>query len=59
MYPTSEAVGGFAANIALPLLATTAVVLRFVARARKGQAWQIDDWIIMAALVSTYREKVI
>lgn len=40
-----------AARIILPLLAITAVALRFVARFEKGNKIKRDDWTVVASLV--------
>ena len=40
-------------SVALPVLATAAVALRFHARRAKQLAYGADDWTILATLVST------
>ena len=40
-----------AVNIAVLVIATTAVILRLVSRTVKGTAWKADDSVLVAALV--------
>jgi predicted membrane-bound mannosyltransferase len=52
MASTHAVIPSLVVNIVLPLVAATAVALRFVARNKKRQPIQADDWTIVGALVS-------
>jgi hypothetical protein len=51
MSPTHAVIPSLVVNIVLPLVAATGVALRFVARNKKRQPIQADDWTILGALV--------
>ena len=56
LLPLSQSV--LAANVVLPILATIAVVLRFVARKSTKSPLKADDYVILIALASLIQDKI-
>lgn len=46
--------GLLSVSIAFGALETMAVALRFLSRRKLGVKWQMDDWLILVALIPNY-----